>query len=101
MTTAPDDWDVMTASFEEYWEGAGPTVAFALQTGCVGPMEKLACRIPAVPVPVIMDDVLLELEVVLVAVEDALVSVEVVLALDPKLKCVTTTEPHSSPAAAV
>lgn len=81
----PEPDGVTTASMEEYELGAGPLVALALQTGWVGPTEKLASRVPVEPEPA---PVLLEL-------------VDGVPVPAPTVKWVTTTEPHSSPAATV
>jgi len=74
----PDGCEVTTASMEEYCDGAGPTVELAMQTGWVGPMEKLASRVPVGLVPVLVDDVPVPV---------------------PMVKWMTTTDPHSSPAA--
>jgi len=43
---------------EEYELGAGPDVELTLQTGWVGPTEKLAWRVPVEPAPVLVDDAL-------------------------------------------
>jgi hypothetical protein len=64
---------------EEYNEGAELIVMFALQTGAEGPMSKLACKVPAAPVPVLL---------------------EVVVPV-PTVTWTSTSEPHSSPAATV
>jgi len=88
LAASPEPDGVTTASMEEYELGAGPAVALTLQTGWVGPTEKVAPRVPE-PAPMLVDE-----ELTFVLVDEGPAPV-------PTVKWATTTDPHSSPAATV